>query len=532
MRLLAGGKFLKDDGQTLQNQNVKTSSKVLVLRKPKEAEPVAQLNQDQEQIKLKMQEEENKAKRIKSLRDAAERIASRKDGGTSAYEKYHFDLTDQNGRQFELPEAHRISLIMGMTLHQMGQKEMKNKQHKQALEIFNLADEEFRKLDTKILNMVDNYAFLNVDMVWCMYHISDADLLFSAKQRLALAERCLVNAHGPNLERLVRIKGPIAQERLLYARLHVLQAAVAHLTGQLEQSKILFEECNKEINRLIPNQSYKDALISMGFDRVESERTLRFTGNNLDRSISYMIEQRDKKALQKSESKKHHEKRKQRYRMGKIKNNLELVNADAAIQLQEMFNNEQENEAWTLAVMVEALRECNNNVEQAVVLLTSNRSLLEEKARKFVMSGRVKQVSKIKDLSCMGFHTNVVRFVLLLYSENEAKALEALLEAKHPLHILMATPDVLDDSTATTTTQQQEQIPMDLYDDQVSSRDEDDMSTGSGDSDDDSASSHDDDEEEGEDEIADAFRDNVSSHDLYDSDLKQEREICESFNKM
>jgi fructose-1,6-bisphosphatase/inositol monophosphatase family enzyme len=119
---LAGGKFLKDDGATLAQQTVKSSSKILLLRKPVEnqvVEPIVHVNNEQNEKKRKqMQEEEDKVRRIKRIRAAAEELARRQDGGTGRHDSYHLTLTDQNGRPVKLPEHERFSLLLALTLHE------------------------------------------------------------------------------------------------------------------------------------------------------------------------------------------------------------------------------------------------------------------------------------------------------------------------------------------------------------------------------------------------------------------------------
>jgi hypothetical protein len=68
---------------------------------------------------------------------------------------------------------------------------MRSKEYREALDMYTVSDEEFRKLSPTLIDMVDNYAYLNVDMVWCMYQLQDPELLFNAKHRLNMAQNML-----------------------------------------------------------------------------------------------------------------------------------------------------------------------------------------------------------------------------------------------------------------------------------------------------------------------------------------------------
>ncbi len=103
----------------MSEQTVKSNTKLLLLRKPSEQQaPPPQVDEQSEKKKLQMQQEEEKVKRIKRIRQAAEELAKRKDGGTGRHDGYHLTLTDQHGRPVQLPENERYSLMLALTLHE------------------------------------------------------------------------------------------------------------------------------------------------------------------------------------------------------------------------------------------------------------------------------------------------------------------------------------------------------------------------------------------------------------------------------
>lgn len=54
--------------------------------------------------------------------------------------------------------------------------------------------------------MVDNYALLNLDIVWCYLHLQSFQYLSDAESRLKICETSLIRAYGSNFERLSTVK--------------------------------------------------------------------------------------------------------------------------------------------------------------------------------------------------------------------------------------------------------------------------------------------------------------------------------------
>jgi tetratricopeptide (TPR) repeat protein len=444
MRILAGGKFLKDDSATLSQQNVRSTSKILLLRKPvNETSPPLDvessisstnqpgLSEKEEKKRKQILEEEEKAKRIKRIQIAAEQLARRQDGGTGSHEKHHLSLTDQNGRPITLPEQERISLLIALTLHEKGQAMMKNKEYKEALEVYTVADEEFRKLRPALLGMVDNYAYLNVDMVWCMYHISDPELLFNAKQRLSMAEDLFRKSHGPNLERLKQIRGKVAPERLLYVRLHVLQGVVAYLMDDKVTAERILKKADHERQTLIPNQDHVSSMIQMGFSEKEAKFALKATSNELDEALSYIIQKREEEGKRREREEQYKKDRREQVKIGKTSDGKSFINLEYMRQLEPMVRNDYEDVAWTRELIIEALKKTNNNVEICIRLLTMQRDTLESDAEMRVHQRRVCEKNLLELLN-MGFDIDLASFSLKLLNNDLERACKALLECKIP----------------------------------------------------------------------------------------------------
>lgn len=64
----------------------------------------------------------------------------------------------------------------------------------------------YSKCDSKLLNTVDNYAVLQLDIVWCYRALEALSYLDDGKRRLQMAEDCFHNCYGDQQQRLMKIK--------------------------------------------------------------------------------------------------------------------------------------------------------------------------------------------------------------------------------------------------------------------------------------------------------------------------------------
>ena len=65
----------------------------------------------------------------------------------------------------------------------------------------------YRMTSYDLLDKVDNYGLLNLDIVWCYLHLKSVHYLSDAEKRLQICDETFRKCYGPNLERVKALKG-------------------------------------------------------------------------------------------------------------------------------------------------------------------------------------------------------------------------------------------------------------------------------------------------------------------------------------
>ncbi|XP_075215213.1 NEDD8 ultimate buster 1-like isoform X1 [Lycorma delicatula] len=94
-----------------------------------------------------------------------------------------------------------------MALHEKGKAALKKDEFALALIFLLEAVKEFSSCNSQLLNSVDNYALLNLDIAWCYLCLKNVTQLPDAEERLKICESKFRYSYGPNLERVVALKG-------------------------------------------------------------------------------------------------------------------------------------------------------------------------------------------------------------------------------------------------------------------------------------------------------------------------------------
>ncbi|ROI48968.1 NEDD8 ultimate buster 1 [Anabarilius grahami] len=270
-------------GMRLEEQNVKNNSKIMVL------------NVSSEEVKNEMREDEEKKR---SQDEGVQRtqkgfqILSERDGSEDPATTPFLEIADQRGNPLQIPDDERKALILAMGFHEKGRALMKKRDHSAALCHLLLADEQFNKCNSALLNTVDNYAVLQLDIVWCYQALEQLDCLNDARQRLARAEECFQRCYGEQQSRLRLIKGHTGGEDVLFLRLYLLQSVLAYHEGnknqashKLKEVELLFGQLHLEPDKIMQ-------LMSLGFSEQDARLGLRACRGDLSLAVEHITQRK------------------------------------------------------------------------------------------------------------------------------------------------------------------------------------------------------------------------------------------------
>ena len=135
-------------------------------------------------------------------------------------------MADQSGKSVDLPPAEKKAIIIAMSLHEKGRAALKRRDYPTALVLLLEAETEFSACRSDLLNMVDNYAILSLDIAWCYLALNTVSELPMAEERLQVCEQKFKASYGADMERVAALKGSSGNEAALMARLNLVQVAL------------------------------------------------------------------------------------------------------------------------------------------------------------------------------------------------------------------------------------------------------------------------------------------------------------------
>uniref|UniRef100_A0A9L0RLT2 NEDD8 ultimate buster 1 n=1 Tax=Equus caballus TaxID=9796 RepID=A0A9L0RLT2_HORSE len=278
-------------GRTLEEQGVTHNVKAMVL----------ELKQSEEDTRKNVQVEEDeqneaklKEKRIQRTKRGLEILAERAEMVVDPETTPYLDIANQTGRSIRMPPSERKALVLAMGYHEKGRAFLKRKEYGIALPCLLDADRYFCECCPELLDTVDNYAVLQLDIVWCYFRLGQLECLDDAEKKLNLAQKCFKNCYGENHQRLVHIKGNCGKEKILFLRLYLLQGIRNYLSGNgevacdylsKELAQIRKEEKEKKRRRLENINSLK----GMGYSTHAARQALHQASGNLDEALKILV---------------------------------------------------------------------------------------------------------------------------------------------------------------------------------------------------------------------------------------------------
>ncbi|KAJ9594376.1 hypothetical protein L9F63_014199, partial [Diploptera punctata] len=188
---------------------------------------------------------ESRHRQLESTRADAKLLADRSNDNN-----YYLQVADQAGNTLNLPPEEKKALVIAMSLHEKGRAALKKQDYSLALVLLLEADKEFSRCQSQLLKSVDNYALLNLDVAWCYLCLRSVTHIPDAEQRLKVCEQNFHQSYGPNLERLMALKGTTGNEAALFMRLHLLQAIVNFHQNKRQEAAKLFSRADQELAAL------------------------------------------------------------------------------------------------------------------------------------------------------------------------------------------------------------------------------------------------------------------------------------------
>ncbi|XP_016997277.2 NEDD8 ultimate buster 1 [Drosophila takahashii] len=387
VKCISGGRLI--NGQTtLASQGLKTNQQLMVI--------VGGENEGQQLHE-----------RIQRIRADVELI-------TDADHRF-MEMEDQDGRPIFLPPDENRSLLMAMSMYEASRGAMRRENFDEALLLLLEADELFSRCDSKFLEAVDNYALINLDIVWCYLCLKNITQLPDAQRRLDICERSFFKSYGEQFGRLYSLKGTSCPERALIMRLHLLQGVLFFHQNRRDEAYEKLEEASRDLNELRVDDDQLSALVEMGYEESDARLALRSCAGNVDRAIEFIQERKVKI----SEERRNSAPARQVYQEMRDANSGggEWVDPRSVCRLMEM--------GYERRLVVEALKRTKNNLERSLDLLQRH----SDDLRANLPATPAVDESLLSTLQQLGFPAPNARVALETTDNNFRKSIEFLLKS-------------------------------------------------------------------------------------------------------
>ncbi|KAL9879593.1 NEDD8 ultimate buster 1-like [Glossina fuscipes] len=390
IKCISAGKIVNPE-QTLIDQNIKNNQQLMVI--------ISEVDKQEHMQENVMHD------RIQKIKKDVEAIVDSN--------KQLFEMEDQDGNPVFLPPTENRAILIGMGICEKGRVAMKNERYDEALILFLEADEKFTACNSKFLEAVDNYALINLDIVWCYLCLKNVTQLPDAQRRLEICENSFRRSYGENLQRLITLKGDGCAEKALIMRLHLLQGVVLFHQNRRNEALEKLDIAENELLALKVDDTSIETLVEMGYEPHEARLGLRARGGDIEQAINFIHDQHEKLR----ETRKHSQKeRKLNQKLDVRKHDKNWVNPRSVCSLMEM--------GYSSKLVVQALRDSRNDLNKALNLLQNH---TEELSRKLPLEGTI-NIDLMEQLQQLGFSESRVRIALEATRNNLESAIDFLVK--------------------------------------------------------------------------------------------------------
>jgi len=342
------------------------------------------------------------------------------------------------------PEDNK-NIVVAMSLHEKGVKVLEKGEFDLAYTYLSEADSAFLKLkDQVLLDRIDNYARLCLDINWCLLKSDKIEELIANKWRLDRAHLILKKAYGENNERLIQLRGGCCPELVIYIRLFLLQAIICYNIKDIHRSQQFLLIAEEKLVQMTISENDMLALMQMGFTLREARVGLRACNKRTNDAAQSLLNRRDMDEKKKLER----EAKKKLRRYGKTVSGKKIDTELLTVIVSQGFVDEQ--------LAAEALKQTDNNLDRAIHLLTTDIELLKMAVAK-TKPPYVPTEEDIQKLISFGFTPSLASGTLKLTQGNFEVALDKLLSGQGQEDIITPVQPIIPSvGTASSDTQNSE----------------------------------------------------------------------------